>query len=298
MSNNQLERGLKLYSFFMGIALLSFTVYDYIPGERLGEGKKILNPNSIAMVAFSASLASMAFRNILIRYMLFSILFLIIYLAGSRASAAGTLLGLGAITFIRIKGSSVSSKLFFIVFIMFALFIGIYYRNIITPIIDDFLDLNTSDRGIASGASGRIYAWMDTIRLFEENPVFGVGFRAHEHLLAIGTSSHNGYLAILAEIGLFGFLSVMYLVLSGEFLLWRKAYKQEDKYTHSILFGLSLGYLFLAIFERFLINVGNPTSLLFLLGILSPVFYEKKSSTKMTRSLDRKTKARFTSYQK
>lgn len=101
---------------------------------------------------------------------------------------------------------------------------------------------------------------------FWDNPVLGIGFRAHEVLL--GISSHNGYLAMLAEIGLIGFVAVIYIILIGVFLLWRKVRHTELTFSHSILFGLSCGYLFLAMFERFLINVGNPTSLLFLIATL------------------------------
>lgn len=283
IDSHQLEGGLKLYAFLMGIILLLFTLYDYVPGERLGEGKKILNPNSIAMVAFSASLAAMAFRNMILRYAIFAELFIIIYLTGSRASAAGAILGLAAITLMRMQGSKISTKAAFLLFMALVFASGLYFWDVIGPIIDDFLDLNTRDRGITSGASGRIYAWMETIKLFEENPLFGVGFRAHEKLLTVGSSSHNGYLAMLAEIGLIGFLAVIYLVLSGVFMLWRKTKLPEYKHTHSILFGISVGYLFLAIFERFLINVGNPTSLLFLIGIFSPIFYQEKAQKKQKR---------------
>ena len=44
------------------------------------------------------------------------------------------------------------------------------------------------------------------MELFVRNPVFGVGFRAHEFLLKADSSSHNGYLATLAEVGILGFL--------------------------------------------------------------------------------------------
>ncbi|MFM8331382.1 MAG: O-antigen ligase family protein [Candidatus Methylumidiphilus sp.] len=283
IDSRQLEGGMKLYALLMGIILLLFTLYDYAPGERLGEGKKILNPNSIAMVAFSASLAAMAFRNIILRYVIFSELFIIIYLTGSRGSAAGAMLGLAAITLMRMQGSKISTKAAFLLIMALVLTSGLYFWDVIGPIIDDFLDLNTRDRGITSGASGRIYAWMETIKLFEDNPLFGVGFRAHEKLLSVGSSSHNGYLAMLAEIGLIGFLAVIYLVLSGVFMLWRKSKLPEYKHAHSILFGISIGYVFLAFFERFLINVGNPTSLLFLLGILSPVLYQEKTQKKQKR---------------
>jgi len=296
MDNRQLEQGLKLYSFLMAIILLAFSAYDYVPGERLGEGRRILNPNSIAMVAFSATLASTAFRNLLIRYALFSLLFAIIYLTGSRASAVGTLLGAGVITFFRVRGSKGTTKiLFFIFLVLVAIGVG-YYGEKIWPIINSFMGLNTSDRGISSGASGRIYAWMETFSLFEENPIFGIGFRAHEHLLTVGSSSHNGYLAMLAEIGLFGFLAVMYLILSGTFFLWKQARFPENKHTHSILLGILIGYLFLAVFERFLINVGNPTSLLFLLGILTPTLAIKQATTKSTPILGRATRPTYPRY--
>ena len=77
-----------------------------------------------------------------------------------------------------------------------------------------------SDRGISSGATGRVMAWKWTWDLFVHNPVLGVGFRAHEYLLKADSSSHNGYLATLAEIGVLGFLGVLFLVARGLKLLW------------------------------------------------------------------------------
>ena len=102
------------------------------------------------------------------------------------------------------------------------------------------------------------------------NPVLGVGFRAHEFLLKADSSSHNGYLATLAEVGILGFLGVLYLVMRGMRLLWAGSRKPGPGFSQSILFGLCVGYLLLAVFERYLINVGNPTSLLFLVGIMRP----------------------------
>jgi len=98
--------------------------------------------------------------------------------------------------------------------------------------------------------------------------VLGVGFRAHEFLLKTDSSSHNGYLATLAEVGILGFLGVMFLVMRGMRLLWTGSREPGPGFSQSILFGLCAGYLLLAVFERYLINVGNPTSLLFLVAIM------------------------------
>jgi O-antigen ligase len=113
-------------------------------------------------------------------------------------------------------------------------------------------------------------AWKWTWDLFVHNPVLGVGFRAHEYLLKADSSSHNGYLATLAEIGVFGFLGALFLVARGLRLLWTSSREPGSGFSQSILFGLCVGYLLLAVFERYLINVGNPTSLLFLVSIMRP----------------------------
>jgi O-antigen ligase len=102
------------------------------------------------------------------------------------------------------------------------------------------------------------------------NPVIGVGFRAHEFLLKADSSSHNGYLATLAEVGILGFLGVLFLVARGLYLLWAGSREPGPGFSQSILFGLCVGYLLLAVFERYLINIGNPTSLLFLVSIMRP----------------------------
>jgi hypothetical protein len=53
-------------------------------------------------------------------------------------------------------------------------------------------------------------------------------------------------------------------------LLWTGSREPGPGFSQSILFGLCVGYLVLAMFERYLINVGNPTSLLFLVSIMRP----------------------------
>ena len=93
-------------------------------------------------------------------------------------------------------------------------------------------------------------------------------FRAHEYLLKADSSAHNGYLATLAEVGLLGFLAIAFLITRGLYLLWAGSREPGSGFSQSILFGLCVGYLLLAVFERYLINVGNPTSLLFLVSVM------------------------------
>jgi O-antigen ligase len=121
-----------------------------------------------------------------------------------------------------------------------------------------------------------------TWELFLRNPVLGVGFRAHEQVLNVGSSAHNGYLATLAEVGIVGFLAVAFLVVRGFRLLWVRSEDPEWMFGSSVLLGVAVAYLLLAVFERYLMNVGNPTSLLFLLCIMRPDFNKTFSAEEQT----------------
>lgn len=264
-----LETAFKIYSLLMTIMLLTFTAWDYVPGLRLGVGRDVLNPNSIAMIAISPLLAGMAYRTLLFRYSIVSALFVVIYLTGSRASALSSVMGLLIIGTLRTSVGSLKTKVMVLLGVLFVTGLIISVADSLMPKIEDFLAIHNKSRGVESGGSGRLSVWKETWELFLDHPVFGVGFRAHEKLLKIGTSAHNGYLAMLAEIGIVGFLAVIYLIVSGILGLWMILRKEREMvYAYSILFSLCLSYLFLAMFERFLINMGNPTSLLFVIGVL------------------------------
>ncbi|CAG0988498.1 hypothetical protein ANRL3_02607 [Anaerolineae bacterium] len=284
MDGPQFETGLKIYAIIITAVLVAFAWYDYVPGTRLGNGKEILNPNSIGVITISAALAAMAIRNWLLRYGLIVMVFGIIYLTGSRSAAISSLLGLAIIGYERTRTGKNTLRLFMALGSLLVFAVLLIFWKTLWPLIDGFLQLHSESRGIGSGATGRTEAWLLTWRLFLENPVLGIGFRAHDNVL--GGSSHNGYLASLAEIGLIGFTALLYLLFSGAFLLWRKARETGWTFSHSILFGLCCSNLFLAIFERYLINVGNPTSLLFLVSILAPVLTPPRKKRKRPAVMD------------
>jgi len=194
----------------------------------------------------------------------------IIVLTSSRAAAVATVVGLGMIVWLRLRARRQPVLLLAGLGLLLVIGVTIAYGDVMYRVLDRFYALSTADRGISSGASGRVTAWKWTWELFVHNPVLGVGFRAHEYLLKADSSAHNGYLATLAEVGLLGFLAIVYIITRGLYLLWAGCRESGPGFSQSILFGLCVGYLLLAVFERYLINVGNPTSLLFLVSIMRP----------------------------
>lgn len=281
----ELERGLKLYAALMTLMLAAFAVYEYTPGVRLGNARNILNPNAVAMVSVSVILASSTFRNAVLRYAAMGSGALVLVLTGSRASAVAVLAGLAVIGFMRRRERGRRAKFVRYAAMVAGVVLLVVYLDPITAYVTDFFQLDSRNRGLDSGASGRMVVWRMTWNLFLENPMFGVGFRAHEHIIQVG-SAHNGYLAMLAEVGIIGFAGVAYLIGKGMTVLWRDAGTPEGARVYGVMLGLSAGYMLLALFERYLLNVGNPTSLLFLLAILRPAtkpLVNRRPSTEIAR---------------
>lgn len=275
----QYETGMKVYALLGSVLVCGFALYDHAPGVRLGGGKGILNPAAFALITASVFLTAMIIRRVIVRIPILIAMGTVIYLTGARASAVAVLIGL-AVTLVarrRIAQASGYTVLFLCIFVGGAL--AAYYGDAVLRGVSDFFAIQDRHRGLESGGSGRLETWKATWNLFLANPILGVGFRAHETVLKVNTSAHNGYLALLAEIGLIGFVSVLFATVSGMRNIWRRNQDHSQTFSYSVLLGLACGYFVLAMFERYFINTGNPTSLLFLLSILGPTYSYNESAS-------------------
>jgi O-antigen ligase len=265
----QFERGLKLYSVLSTMLLVLYAIWGLKTGVRLGDEVKSFGSNAVAVMTVSSILSAMAIRTIIIRLLVMVPGIAVLYLTGSRTSAVFMLIALFIIFWKQTKVLSLWNKLVVIGIVSLLLGCGVIYSEFIVHHGEKFFAIHDKFRGIGTGATGRSYAWRETWGLFRSSPIIGVGFRAHEKLIKIASSSHNGYLALLAEIGMFGFAGAVYMITRGIVILWNNSKEHNYVYMYSIMFGLCVGYLFLGIFERYLFNIGNPTSLMFVLGIMS-----------------------------
>jgi O-antigen ligase len=68
-------------------------------------------------------------------------------------------------------------------------------------VAEDLLMLNDPYRGLGTGATGRDINLQFGLELFVEHPLAGVGFGRSGASELGGMSIHNGYLALLAELG-------------------------------------------------------------------------------------------------
>ena len=269
------ERGLKTYASVMFLLVGAFALYDYAPGVRLGNGKGVLNPNTVGLVALSPLVAAMAIRFLPYRWLIMGAMGVVVYLTGSRGAAVAAIGSVAMTMLIRLKIAR--ARTLVLAFIVLVVGVGVavpYYDKLATG-FDQFFAFHDRYRGIETGGSGRFVTWQATWNLFLSSPILGVGFRAHEPLLKINSSAHNGYLALLTEIGMFGFAAAVFLTAVGLWRLGRHLKESSNVFLYSVLLGLACGYLLLAVVERYFINVGNPTSLLFLSCILIPKATER-----------------------
>lgn len=135
-----------------------------------------------------------------------------------------------------------------------------YILNAIHYVSHDVLLVDSAERGLDSGFTGRTGVWADTLNLWLKSPLYGIGFRQHERFLE-GVPAHNSYLAMLADTGLVGF--IVYLVL----LVWSlfAAWGIQDQRTRRFIIGTIVAYIINGFFDRRTINAGNPFGMFFLL---------------------------------
>jgi len=258
--------GFKLFSILTVILLVIYTKYDYrtFIGYRLGDGTRTMNPNSVGMIAMAAVVTAMMFKSFFVRAILFVPLFFDIYLTGSRAAALATLIALVIFSWQDFVRTSIIKKIAIVVPILIITIVIIFLKwESIYDGLNSFFLWDDRHRGFSSGGSGRTTVWGWVIELIKNNFIFGVGFRAHGEFIA-ASSAHNGYLALCAEIGVFGFSAIMVLIIRKLFLLF-KIYRNSTDSLLALFFGVFVAFLALAMFERYLLNIGNPVSLIFLM---------------------------------
>jgi O-antigen ligase len=248
------------------IALRYFTASEESVRLTLSE---VTHANHLGLIALGTTMTCLAIRSKIVAGMAISINFLGIVAAQSRGALVAAFVGFAIYASLRLVVVRRNRSTWIIVISGLILIAAlIIWSDLIENFITSLLLLNDRYRGLGSGFTGRLEAWKEAFGLFLESPWFGVGFRMHERYMTILPSSHSGYFTLLAETGILGTLCVMIVVIAGAVRLVRTACQGHR--IAALGAGLVGGYLFLAIFERVFISIGNPTSILAWMFLLMP----------------------------
>lgn len=252
------------------VALLGapFLVWVVLTGEytwgRLTA--QTLQPNVWGLMGLTVSLCAFAVRPLWLAAPCVVVGVVAIQAASARGSLVALLVAALAVAVLgarEIKRSWVPVLLCVLLAGVAALmFVAPFLPELGQTLSSEVLKLDDPNRGLGQGFTGREAGWIETVQLWQKNPVLGVGFRQHEQLIVSTTSAHNAYLSMLADTGLVGLLAYIYLLVLGT---W-SAFRIEDTRMRGFAVALMIGYATIGMFERRAINSGNPLGLLFLMG--------------------------------
>jgi O-antigen ligase len=196
----------------------------------------------------------------------------LIFLTGSRGSLSAVLIAAGAML-VRAVGSGWLRKIRIghlhimaaLILIPLATAFLLQHNRIgnIASFLNDFLSLNSTQRGVKSGLSGRTGIWNLAFGILRSHNrwLFGFGYRAGDRL--VGTID-NGYVQLLFESGLIAGLMILSSMLRVFLLLWRVSRPIENNaWTryYMMLWCLMVVYFLNNISTRYLFSFGSPFSL-------------------------------------
>jgi exopolysaccharide production protein ExoQ len=148
----------------------------------------------------------------------------------------------------------------------------IVFSTKIFPYLGKILEVDSNTRGVASGGTGRTELWARGVAsIFNDATTFalGGGFRSSNASI-IGFSTESSYITIILDSGVFLGAAVI-------FAFWYapiKALKltdRETRYSSSlVLLATFMTFLVIeSVFNRYLLAIGNPISLMTLLILFS-----------------------------
>jgi hypothetical protein len=150
--------------------------------------------------------------------------------------------------------------------------LGLAFSDKIGAYLTRMLELDSETRGTASGGSGRITIWARGIAALFDDPMrfmFGGGFRS-SGAEVIGFPTESSYITILLDSGVFIGAAVI-LVFAYSPIKALKLTSAQNRHASSLVLVASfLTFLIVeSIFNRYLLAIGNPTSLFSLLVLFT-----------------------------
>lgn len=160
------------------------------------------------------------------KFLLFTIIiisYLMLICTGKRAYLLGLIFVLFAIWYIYNKGYNMRKKFVKLCIAILAVSVFAYVMirtNAVNTVILKFV-YNASRGDITNG---RIDLWRQTIDIFKEHFIFGTGIKSIPTIIGEGT--HNVYIQLLAEVGIFGALffygALFYPLIKIVNIIWRR----------------------------------------------------------------------------
>ena len=147
-------------------------------------------------------------------------------------------------------------------------------------VFEKILHIHDRARGIGSGLTGRVSMWQEGLEAFWDNPIIGSGFRSTRGGI------HSGYIKILVETGIVGFIIIVGAVLVEFVRRLRLAIAFRDlspaaapgidvvetARINAVACGTLAMTLVIWVYEQLYVNLGSMASLVFFLMMAAPAY--------------------------
>lgn len=250
---------LKKYS----ILNLIFIIYLLLKSGLQFDSRSIIEgvqPNYIGLTALTGCLSALLLKNNYMKYLFFSIFLFTSFIVSSRAAMMCIILICLLSIFLKIKENKKS-----MVFVFLIIFFNLiyFYQNIFMFFSKIFM-LDDQYRGADSGLSGRSDRWEIAFQYISEKPILGYGLKTGESLL--GFTTDNGYISVLLELGIVGFLIYICMLSFSFFLSFYNLIKSSSLINQFCFISIFI-FLIYMFFEQRYINFGNPLSFIVFFSI-------------------------------
>lgn len=260
---------LRIYCVLATILIFFTWIVKRHPGERFIE---LMQPNMWGLLCFTNFCLSSLIRRAIFRLPIQIANVLVILDAQSRSALLSTIVAASVLVYFAAQTSRLrkEEKLFLGVLAVAACSVlALVFREQGMRMLSTAFMLDDPHRGTTSGFSGRTELWEAGLRVFETNPLFGVGPRMESNYIN-GTIqyAHSGYISTLVDYGIVGatlFFGMAAMRVRG---VWAMAVRRRTGAITAA--ALVLGFAAEAVFEPKLINIGNPASLLLFAFLFMP----------------------------
>jgi O-antigen ligase len=228
---------------------------EHLDGRLFADG---IHPNWWGNMALGIAVAGLSWHSKLIQLIPISVGLYISYLASSRASGIAILAGVGVFYFMKIKSRGVTGLGLFvaiIVVVICCLATAMFWEDL-TAFVNEVFLLDSSDRGVGSGMSGRTELWAESISKWLKSPVFGNGYKTNPE-------AHNSLLMMLSETGIIGAFSWCLLWVLIFIRTLSRRYRTDE--CNPVFTAIAGSYFLSGITHPTAINI-NPTSIVFIIS--------------------------------
>jgi exopolysaccharide production protein ExoQ len=193
--------------------------------------------------------------------------FLIVIAASARASVLALLISLVVIMAPNIKRIGVSVA---VVGVLFGIFVSLVNAARIYEYVFSIMDLASETRGLSSGGSGRLEMWQYGLAYIFSSAwitVFGGGLRSSSYEV-LGFHTESSYITIMLDSGIISGTILIASMVRSSLRQLKLAYKSDDEERRRLYNGIAAICLFVlieSILNRYLLAIGNPMSLFFLM---------------------------------